>query len=66
MEEDAFYTNRNKEKNLYVVSNINHIEEDNPFHKRSFLIILGLVFTLLFFDVFFDRTFVKLEMRRRE
>ena len=47
-----FYKNSHKDKNLYVVSNIDKIDGDNPFNKRSFLFILALVFGLLFFNVF--------------
>ncbi|WP_162555779.1 SLC13 family permease [Reichenbachiella versicolor] len=49
---EQFYKNKNKDRHLYVVSDIDQIDGDNPLKKRSFLIILGLVLSLMLFNVF--------------
>ncbi len=48
-----FSSNTAVDKNLYIVSNVSTISQDNPLQKRSFIVILGLILTLLFFG-FFD------------
>ncbi len=48
-----FQENIKRDKNIYVVNNLQTLEHDNPLGKRSFILLILLILGLLFFG-FFD------------